>query len=65
MFLTLIVFHTERGYFLPVESSRVGYEYIVCTIAESREFYDAGGKIIGIIIFIFITSVKAYAQQTQ
>jgi hypothetical protein len=60
MFLTLIVFHTERGYFLPFESSRVGYEYIVCSIAESRKFYDAGGKIIGVVILVFTARIKAH-----
>ena len=60
MFFTLIVFHTERGYFLPIECGIVSYKHIVCTIAKSREFYDAGGKIIGVVVFIFITSTEVY-----
>ena len=65
MFLTLIVFHTERGYFLSIECRIVSYKHIVCTIAKGRKFYDTGGKIIGVVVFIFITSTEAYAQQTQ
>jgi hypothetical protein len=38
----------------------VSYKHIVYTIAKGRKFYDAGGKIIGVVILVFTARIKAH-----